>query len=75
MMKEMIQLSFTEEELTILQAFVAVGIMIHLGDEEAAKEEISIMNYFMREWPEASESLANKMTESVKISMKLTEVK
>ena len=41
MMKEMIQLSFTEEELTILQAFVAVGIMIHLGDEEAAKEEIS----------------------------------
>lgn len=34
-MKEIIQLNLTEEELTILQALVAVGIMIHFKDAES----------------------------------------
>ena len=75
MMKEMIQLNFTEEELIILQSIVAVGIMTHLENAEGLIRNTSTMNYFINEWPEASESLADKMTESVKVSMKLTEVK
>ena len=75
MMKEMIQLNFTEEELIILQSIVAVCIMTHLENAEGLIRNTSTMNYFINEWPEASESLADKMTESVKVSMKLTEVK
>lgn len=74
-MKEIIQLNLTEEELTILQAFVAVGIMIHLKNAESLEKEISVMNYFMHEWPESNRSLTDKMTASVKISMDLLDTK
>lgn len=75
-MKEMIQLSLTEEESIILQALVAVGITLHtenvtaevLGDLE---KRTCSMKLFMHTWPEASGSLADKMTDLTKTSMEI----
>ena len=73
-MKEIIQLSLTEEEAVILQAVVNVGVSMRNGNtttEKDLEERILNMNSFMNIWPEANTSLANKMTESVIVSMKL----
>ena len=78
MMEEMIQLRFTEEELTILQAIISVGVSVRNGNtttEEDSKERICYMNFFMKKWPEASTSLANKMTASIKVCQELLEAK
>ena len=77
-MKEIIQLNLTEEEVTILQAITNVGVAVRTGNtttEKDLKERIYYMNSFMNMWPEANTSLANKMTELVKISMDLTEAR
>ncbi|HEC64534.1 MAG TPA: hypothetical protein ENI23_04500 [bacterium] len=73
-MKEILQLNLTEEEAIILQAVVNVGISTRNGNtttEEDLKTRIYSMNSFMNMWPEASGSLANKMTELVKTSAEL----
>ena len=74
-MEEIIQLNLTEEEATILQSLVAVGIMIHLKDVEGLERNTITMEYFLDAWPIASTSLANKMTASVKVCMELLEAK
>jgi hypothetical protein len=70
-MEEVIQLNLTETESIVLQAIVAVGIVIHLKNATALQKEIGFMELFMDEWPEASESLANKMTDLVKINSEM----
>ena len=71
-MKEMIQLNLTEEESTILQSIVAVGVAV---EPVVLERSMLIMKYFMREWPEANESLAIKMTKLVNINKDLIETK
>ena len=72
-MMEMIQLNLTEEESVILQAIVAVGVSARTNEVTAEEMEklqkrIHAMNLFMDTWPESSNSLADKMTELVKVS-------
>ena len=75
MAKEIVQLNLTEEESIILQSLVAVGITLRAEYPtvevlEYLERRMNAMRIFMHSWPEASESLANKMTELVKISTK-----
>ena len=77
-MKEIVQLNLTEEESIILQSLVAVGITLRTENitEETLKDlekRTCSMNLFMRTWPEASSSLADKMTELVEASKKIIE--
>ena len=72
-MKEVIQLNLTEEEAIILQAVAAVGIEVHLKNATGLEESIRFMEAFINEWPEASKSLANKMTALVKASKEIIE--
>ncbi len=72
-MEELVQLNLTEEESIILQAIVAVGITLNTENVtekvlEDLDERMCSMNLFMDTWPEASGSLADKMTELVKVN-------
>ena len=74
-MKEIIQLNLTEEESIILQSLVAVGISIHFESTSMLERETRYMEFFTDKWPEASESLAEKMTDLVKVSAEMLEAK
>ncbi len=74
-MKEMIQLNLTEEEALILEAIVAVGISIHLKDAPRVERNTCFMELLLSKWPEASESLADKMIGLVDINMGMMEAK
>ncbi|KKL48666.1 hypothetical protein LCGC14_2323180 [marine sediment metagenome] len=74
-MKKMIQLNLTEEESLILEAIVAVGISIHFKDASRVERNTCFMELLLSRWPEASESLAEKMTGLVDINMEMIEAK
>ena len=71
-MKEVIQLNLTEEELVVLQALAAVAISVHLGVDVAFFERnFCRMESYMDEWPEASASLADKMSNSLEVTLEV----
>ncbi len=72
-MKEIVQLNLTEEESIILQSLTAVGVSTVLKNTSLLEREIHAAECFMRTWPEASTSLANKMVELVYLSKSLLE--
>ena len=74
-MKEMIQLNLTEEESTILQSIVAVGVAAYLKDLATFERNILFMEHLIKKWPEANESLAIKMMKLVNTSIDLIETK
>ena len=74
-MKEIVQLSLTEEESVILQSLVAVGVTTVSKNAPVLIREIHAVEVFMKTWPEASISLANKMIELVNLSKSLLEAK
>ncbi|KKN03205.1 hypothetical protein LCGC14_1109990 [marine sediment metagenome] len=79
-MKEIIQLNLTEEESIILQSLVAVGITtrhenLTIEVLEDLERRVCSMRTFLRSWPEASKSLAEKMTDLTKTSMEMIKAK
>ena len=71
-MKEVIQLNLTEKELVILQALTAVAIAVHLGvDVTFFEKNFCRMESYMDEWPEASASLADKMSNSLEVTLEI----
>ena len=74
-MKEVIQLNLTEEESIILQALTVVGISVHFKNAAMLEKEAQCLEIFLDRWPEASASLADKMTDLVNISAEMLEAK
>ena len=76
-MKEIVQLNLTEEESVILQSLVFVGLTTvkNVTNVTVREREIHAAEVFMKTWPEASTSLANKMVELVHLSKSLLEAK
>ena len=74
-MKEVIQLNLTKKELIILQAITATSVSAHLKDVVLFGRNMYRMEYYMSKWPEASYSLADKLTNSLEVTaeMLLTE--
>ena len=70
--ERIIQLNLAEEELVVLQALVAVAIAVHLGVDVAFFERnFCRMESYMDEWPEASASLADKMSNSLEVTLEI----
>ncbi|KKM65668.1 hypothetical protein LCGC14_1489050 [marine sediment metagenome] len=74
-MKEIVQLNLTEEESIILQALTVVGVSVHFKNAAMLEKEAHCLELFLDKWPEASASLADKMTGLVKISREIIEAR
>ena len=72
MMKEIVQLSLTEEESVILQSLVFVGLTTakNVTNVTVREREIHALKCFMKTWPEATATLSKKMIALNEATMK-----